>query len=422
GCIALALGWASARAASRDGPLDALARAVPRCDLRGVVQERAGGLGDLVWVEVISCDGRPRLADAGVVALDGGGDIGFEVDAEGWLLPLGEGPFDASLRRAGAHAVFDPRSVQRAPPEGGLAGVAHSLRRALRRATAPLEGDRAGLLRGLAIGDTSSLGPHAVETLRRAGLSHLVAVSGSNVAIVVGCLVWALAPLGLRARVAGALLGLALFVVVVGPEPSVLRAAAMGAVGLAALASGRRSEPLHALALALIAVIGARPHLALSVGLALSASATGGIVLWARPVARRLGWMPRPLALGLAATLSAQAAVAPLLIAVFGAVSVTAPAANLLALPAIAPATVLGLGAALAGALFEPAGRALARGAEPFVAWVLWVGDLLGAPAWASAEVSRGWALPLAAVVAALVCGALATRRGRGGVAPGAPG
>jgi competence protein ComEC len=231
--------------------------------------------------------------------------------------------------------------------------------------------------------------------------------------------VWALGPLGLRARVAGAFLGLALFVVVVGPEPSVLRAAAMGGVGLLALALGRRAGPLHALGLALIAVIGARPYLALSVGLALSVAATGGIVVWARPLARRLRWLPRPVALGLGVTLAAQVAVAPVLVGVFGEVSVAAPIANLIALPAVAPATVLGLGAALAGTLMDPAGRALARGAEPFVAWILWIGDLCGTPAWASAEVDRGWAWALGGGVAALAFVTLAAGP-RGGRRPSA--
>jgi competence protein ComEC len=143
-----------------------------------------------------------------------------------------------------------------------------------------------------------------------------------------------------------------------------------------------------------VAVVGHRPGLAASVGLHLSAAATAGIVLWARPLAQRLRALPRPVALGLGATLAAQVAVAPLLVGTFGELSVAGPVTNLLALPAVPVATVAGLTAAVAGALYEPLGALVARGAEPFVGWILWVGSSFGRADWAALRPAAwlGWA------------------------------
>ena len=266
-----------------------LASAVPSCRLSGRVLERAGGLGTLVSADRLTCRDHAPVARAGVVVIDEGlGDLGAAIRAEGWLIPLGEDAFDDARRRLGAQAAFDPveRSVD--PPRSALFTAAASIRRGLVDATRPLDPRRAGLLRGLAIGDESGLDGHTEDTFRATGLSHLLAVSGSNVAIVVATVSAGAAALGLRTRLSLCALGLGLFVVVVGPEPSVLRAAVMGGIGLATLAAGRRAEPLHALGLALVILFGLRPGIVFSVGLHLSVAATAGIVLWSQRLAARL--------------------------------------------------------------------------------------------------------------------------------------
>jgi competence protein ComEC len=162
----------------------------------------------------------------------------------------------------------------------------------------------------------------------------------------------------------------------------------------------------------LIGVIALRPAILYSAGLHLSAAATAGILLWTRPFARRLPF-PAPIALGLAVTLSAQLATAPLIAGLFGQLSIAGPLANLLALPAVPPATVLGLGAAVAGTLSPSLGQALARAAEPFVGWVLFVARVLGRPSWSAVTVPNwsGWIFGAIALVAALAVA------GRGGTA-----
>ncbi|MGH2750432.1 MAG: ComEC/Rec2 family competence protein [Actinomycetota bacterium] len=390
-------------------PLERLAERVPRCAIEGRLLEHAGGLGSLVAAEVVTCEGYATGRRAGVLVIDPPEqDPGAAIGITGWLLPLRRGDrFDDARRRLGAHAGFHVEEADTIEMPEGLHAVAAEVRAGLARSSEGMEAERAGLLSGLTTGDTTGMGLHTEDQLRRAGLSHLVAVSGSNVAIVVGAAALMVARCALWIRVAVCLCALVLFVLVVGPEPSVLRAAAMGVVGLSALAAGRRSEPLHALGLALIVVLALRPGLVFSVGLHLSAAATAGIVLFSGGFARRMGFLPRPVALVLAATLAAQLAVSPVLVGTFGEFSVVAPVANLLAVPAVAPATVLGVGAAVAGALLAPLGWLSARVAEPWVAWVLAVGRTTGSWSWASIEVPEWWGWPLGALVSAAAAASL---------------
>ena len=161
--------------------------------------------------------------------------------------------------------------------------AAGALRSGLQRACQPLPDAPGGLLPGLVVGDTSRLLPEVEEDFRATGMTHLNAVSGSNVAIVVGAVLlvarWARA----GPRTAVALCGLALvgFVILVRPSPSVVRAAAMGAIGLAALAAGRPRATLPALAAAVAGLVLLDPDLAGDPGFALSVCATSGLLLLA---------------------------------------------------------------------------------------------------------------------------------------------
>ena len=399
--LALALGWLSAaQRASRPAPLAQMSSGAPRCMLVGRVLEGAGGLGTLASVARANCAGRAPIRDAGVVVFDDAAPAGATFGGEGYLVPLGTEGFDTSRRRLGADAAWEPADLRIDPPSAGPFGAATSVRSGLAHAVRSLGPDRGALLRGLTLGDTAALDPATVELFRRAGLSHLLAVSGSNVAIVLGAVGLLVVRLPLALRFLAGCAALALFVLVVGPEPSVLRAAAMGAVALLALLLGRPVEPLHALGLALVAVVGVRPQMVFSVGLQLSLAATAGLVLFARPLAVALP-IPRPVAVILGATIAAQLAVAPVLVATFGELSLISPAANLLAVPAVAPATVLGVAGAVAGALDPGLGRLVVAAAGPFLSWILFWGERLGEVGWASVSIPEVWAWPLGAVVLA---------------------
>ncbi|RKF24597.1 ComEC/Rec2 family competence protein [Micromonospora globbae] len=252
--------------------------------------------------------------------------------------------------------------------------AAGSLRAGLQRACAPLPDEQGGLLPGLVVGDTSRLLPTVEEDFRATGMTHLNAVSGSNVAIVVGAVLlvarWCRAGPWLAAGLCGvALVG---FVILVRPSPSVVRAATMGAIGLAALAAGRPRAALPALAAAVTVLILVDPALAGDAGFALSVLATGGLLLLAprwRDGLRRRG-VPAGLAEALAVPAAAQLACAPVVAGIAGTVSVVAVPANLLAVPAIAPATVLGVLAAVLSPIW-PAGAEFAAWLASWPAWWL---------------------------------------------------
>lgn len=282
-----------------------------------------------------------------------------------------------------------PTLLGRAPPVQRVAGA---VRAGLRRAVADLPDGPRGLLPALVVGDTSRLPETLEEQFRDTGLTHLTAVSGTNVAIVVGAVLLALRRCGVRGRgaVVLALVALAGFVVLARPSPSVLRAAAMGAVGLWGLASSRRTTALPALAAATFALVLVDPSLAAAPGFALSVLATAALLLLAPPWAdglRRLlpRWVPRWLPEAVAVPAAATVACGPVVVALSSQVGLWSVPANLLAAPAVAPATVLGVLVAVTAPVCLPLAQLLA--------WLGW------APvAWLCAVARVGAALPGAAV------------------------
>jgi competence protein ComEC len=249
-------------------------------------------------------------------------------------------------------------------PAGRLQRLADALRDGLaasaERVLAP---QPAGLLPGLVAGDTTAMDPMLVGDFKRAGLTHLTAASGANVAIVVTGVLWPLRRRAADRRVQAVVAGLALagFVVLAGPSPSVVRAAAMGAVTLVALASGRPRAAVPALGAAVCGLLLHDPGLARDAGFALSVVATAAIVLLAPGWSRRLRHRSWPTVLADAVAVSAAAglATAPIVAGLSGAISLVSLPANLLAAPAVAPATVLGLAATLLSTVAAPAADAL---------------------------------------------------------------
>jgi competence protein ComEC len=259
--------------------------------------------------------------------------------------------------------------------------------------TAAHRGPPAALLAGFLIGDVRALPEADLEAMRRAGLSHFVAVSGSNVALFLGALWLALGPLGMRRR--RALVGvtaLAIFVVVTRWEPSVLRAAGVAGLLLVGRGLGVPLDPWTALGAAVAGLILVSGELVTDVGFQLSVAATAGVLAGAGLFG---GARPRWVATLLGATLAAQGAVAPVLLVHFGSVPVLAPITNLLAGPLVALTTALG-------------GVGLLLGIGPLVeAAVAGAGLVLGIARWAAPWPQLGWT-GMAAAASAL---ALSTRQ-----------
>mgnify|MGYP002654556641 FL=1 len=202
------------------------------------------------------------------------------------------------------------------------------------------------LVAGLAMGEVADLSEELEEQMRSVSLTHLVAVSGANCAIVVGMvyLICVRLRLGRTGRTVVSLASLLGYVMLVGPDPSVLRAAVMTASVIVMVALGRRTWALNALAIAAIVLLIADPWLAVEYGFGLSVLATSGILLLAPAMTEKLSSkMPLPLALGLSVTMSAQLLCLPLLLQLQPGLPTYSVAANLLAGPMVAPVTVLGI-------------------------------------------------------------------------------
>ncbi len=233
--------------------------------------------------------------------------------------------------------------------------VTHAMRVGLRSALAGVPPDAAALVAGLAVGDESGQSSDLATDMQASGLSHLTAVSGGNTAIVVAVVLAAagLLRLSLALRILAALAALVFFVVLVGPQPSVLRAAAMGGIVLLGMVSGGRRAGPSALAASVLVLVVLSPALAVSWGFALSAGAAAGLILLAPRVGAALqSWRvtrrwPPALQEASALTIAAQLSTLPLLVAMGATVGWVALPANLLAMPAVAPVTVLGLAAAV---------------------------------------------------------------------------
>ena len=279
----------------------------------------------------------------------------------------------------------------------------------------------AELARGFVLGEDEGIDAVTVEDFRRSGLAHLLAVSGENVTLLVllGSAVLAAFGIPLRERLLWLLGLVAVYVPLAGAGPSIQRAAVMGAAGLLATLAGRRSSRLFALLLALGVTLAVDPGIAADVGWQLSFAAVLGILLLAGPLREALaarlgreGWR-RALAEGIAVTVAATLATAPLVAYHFETLSTTTLVANVLALPAVAPAMWLGMISAAAaqvpGIPLEPLNGIDAL----LLAYIAQVAKWCAAPSWAEVHVHLGLSGLCAAYIgmAAAVLSALRLRR-----------
>ncbi|WP_329037187.1 ComEC/Rec2 family competence protein [Streptomyces sp. NBC_00178] len=298
------------------------------------------------------------------------------------------------------------------------------LRSGLREATDGLGSDARALLPGLVVGDTSRVPPDLHDAFKATDLTHLLAVSGANLSVLLFLLIGppgtalrserrGLAPrLGITLRmtaVIGGIIALA-FVIVCRPEPSVLRAAACGLITLLAIGTGRRRSLIPALAAAVLLLVLYDPWLSRSYGFLLSVLATGALLTlaprWSGALQRR-GVPARPAEM-LAAAGAAQAVCAPVVVVLASRVSLVAIPCNLLAELAVAPATVLGFAALAVAPVWMPAAVGLATVASWPVSWIAYVARTGANLPGAEADWPGGWrgAALLAALTVVLLLSA----------------
>ncbi|WP_208028153.1 ComEC/Rec2 family competence protein [Rhabdothermincola sediminis] len=285
--------------------------------------------------------------------------------------------------------------------------LANRFRRVLERGVEHLAPDTRALFTGFVFGDDRGQSPAVADDFRAVGLTHLLAVSGQNVAFVLAVASPLLARLSLRGRLAATLVLLGFFTLVTRFEPSVLRATTMAAIAALSTTVGRPVSAIRTLAAAVVLLVLVDPFLVHSVGFGLSVGAAAGIILLARPIAGVLPG-PRPLRAALAVTLAAQLGVAPILVPVFGGLPVASIPANLLAEPVAGVVMMWGLTAGIVAGLV---GGSVATVAHlPTQVGLSWV----AAVARQARELPLGELdLPLVAVAA--TAGALAMLAGREG-------
>lgn len=279
----------------------------------------------------------------------------------------------------------------------------------------------AELARGFVLGEDDRLDRGTVEDFRRSGLSHLLAVSGQNVALLALLAMPLLAALGLtlRARLVWAIGLIAVYVPLAGAGPSIQRAAVMGALSLLATLGGRRTSRLYALVVAAIVTLAVEPRIATDTGWQLSFSAVLGILLLGAPLRRAIaarigdGRWRLALAEGAAMTLAATLATAPLIAFHFGSISATTLVANLLALPAVAPAMWLGMLAAMGGQV--PGFPVWAFNAlnALLLAYIAQVAAWCGRPGWAYLHLRLDGTGLIVAYLSIAMTAAIAARLGR---------
>lgn len=355
--LAAAAAGHSATASSQrsDGPLaDAIAdgkSAVAIIEVAGNPRAMAGpgaaaGRWSVpVWTQEVTTGGALVRTRARLVVMGGqgwGGVMpGQTLRAAGKLRPADPGGQEAGILAA---------STAPGKAAGGplLEGAAKELRGRFVAASAFLAPDARGLLPGMVTGDTSALDEGLNNAMKAVGMTHLTAVSGANCSLVLGALLLLCRRFRLPRipAAAAALGGLALFVVLVGPDASVLRAALMGAIGVASLAGGRTGRGLSFLCLAVLGLLLVDPALGTSFGFLLSVLATLGIILLGR---RIIGWIPaavpRWVAASVAVPLSAQLLCGPVIVLLQPQFATYSLVANVVASPLVAPVTLLGTAA-----------------------------------------------------------------------------
>jgi competence protein ComEC len=418
--LVLGWGWGSAR-------LDALDRSVLRADVgragrflvvvtgesrRGTFAQRVfarvrrfeeGRVDELVQLELPLGRAPPQGAIVsllGVVRRPRAAENGF--DERGWL------------RRQGIHVVVRVDEWHVVGRRGGFGAVGDRLRAWLRRSSAPgLTGERRAVLEGVVLGDDAGLGDRLKTSFRRSGLYHLLAVSGANVVLLAGGALGLVALLGLPRWLGhvAAVAAILAYVLAVGPQASVIRAAVAGiAVSIAWLLS-RERDPWHALLLGAAVLLAWNPYTAFDPGFQLSFAAVLAIFVAVRPALRVLEGYPIPPLLSgpIAVAAVCSVATAPVLWLQFGQVPLLGVLANALAEPVVALLLGLGLVTAVVGLVAPGLATLLAAVNGWLAAYVATCARVVGGAPFAQA--SGRWAA--ATGIGAMVVAAYAWRRWR---------
>jgi competence protein ComEC len=349
-----------------------------------VATVRISGAPAAGWRVAATLPRYPEIKPGDIVAIDGA------IEAPP------DGPYGAYLERIGVTGTIRARQLAVTGRADGPGAALEGLRRAAADALAEaIPEPEAGLAAGIVIGLRDRVDRDLAADFTTVGASHVVAISGWNIAIVAATVAALAGRLGRRRRTIVMVPAILLYVLFAGASPSVVRAAAMAGVVLLARETGRAGRAAAALGWAAAILLFAEPSLIRDVGFQLSTLATAGILAWADPIERRLrglagGRVPGWLAESLAVSRAAQAATLPVVLEAFGRLALISPAINLAIVPLVAPA--------MAAALVALVGGGLVLAGAPAV-----IATLAGLPAWGLLTlictiVAAGARLPFASV------------------------
>jgi competence protein ComEC len=357
---------------------------------------------------------------------------GLDIVVDGTIRAPPEGPYGDYLRRTGTAGTLQSRRLAVHGSEAGLGAELERLRRTAAVAlAAALPEPEAGLAAGIVIGLRDRVDRALAADFTTVGASHVVAISGWNIAIVAASVAALAGGWARRRRALLTAVAIVTYVSFAGASPSVVRAAAMAGVVLVARESGRAGRAAAALGWAAVILLLVDPGLIGDAGFQLSTLATAGILAWATQLDELLrrrapAWLPGWLVECLAVSLAAQAATLPIVLLVFGRLAIISPLVNLVVVPIVAPAMA-------AAAIALVGGLASMAGAPAVVA------TLLGLPGWfllavmvgvvqagarvpfASATLDPPWNLASAALAAAIPAAIVVTRWRRTDARPRAP-
>jgi competence protein ComEC len=349
---------------------------------------------------------------------------GDQVVVTGRLEAPSDDAYGTYLRRIGVAATVFSRTLDVEPRSARGFDLEQLRRHASAALARAIPEPEAGLAAGIVVGLRDRVDRDLAAAFTTAGASHVVAISGWNIAIVAAAVAALGGRFARRRRSILTMIAIVAYVAFVGASPSVLRAATMAGVVLLARESGRAGRASMALAWAAVLILVADPSLVRDPGFQLSTLATAGLLAWSSPIGAVLirvggGHLPGWLVENLAVSLAAQAATLPIVLASFGRLSLVAPLVGLVVVPLVAPAMAAAgvalIGGLVVGAGVLPAGIATLAGLP---AWVLL--------AWIVAAVRAGAAMPFASVsltppsdaivatVAALLIVAVGSRTSRG--------
>jgi competence protein ComEC len=372
-------------------------------------------------VATLRLDDRPGVALAATLPRYPAVEPGMRIRVDGAVRPPPEGSYGDYLRRTGVSGTIRSRSLGvlgRSPDAGG---ILEGFRRVAAAALATaIPEPEAGLAAGIVVGLRDRVDRDLAADFTTVGASHVVAISGWNIAIVAASVAALGGRLSRRRRAILTATAIVAYVAFAGASASVVRAAAMAGVVLVARESGRAGRAAAALGWAALLLLLVDPRLVSDVGFQLSSLATAGILAWATQFSawldRRAGRLPGWLTECLAVSLVAQAATLPIVVLAFGRLAIVSPAVNLVVVPLVAPA-MAACAVALGGGLATLAGA-------PTV-----VASLLGLPAWfllsivvgavqagarlpfASATLDPPWNAVAAAIAVSGVAGVVAAPR-----------